>query len=80
MSQVDPCLFCPHRLDDKVSALVKASPSYNPFPFCEIGYKQNPKSAEALHNSLINNAEVCNRLRLAFSPPKERILGLLRPR
>ena len=30
---------------------------------CQLGYKQNPKTQQALTNALKNNAEVCERLK-----------------
>jgi len=63
MSTKDVCIGCDWRADQSVPTEFRFGPGYNPPTFCQLGYKQNPKTDAAVFNALRAGGEVCKRIR-----------------
>jgi hypothetical protein len=62
MSTKDVCIGCDQRSDRDVPAEIRFGPGYNPPTFCQLGYKQNPKTELAVYHALRAGGEVCRRI------------------
>jgi len=67
-AEKDVCLGCNHRTDQDKPAEIRFGKGYNPPHFCHLDYRQNPKSREAIFNTIKAGGEVCNRIIHAYLP------------